>query len=119
MLHCTNRIRYLHRVNQHVSIIKIIKTIQDFFLPNYLLTSKVSKIRYSILVKKVASTRQAITKANYKTSLYPSHFNEQRSIVAKLDALSAETKKLEAIYQQKLADSGRTEKIRLTESLQR
>lgn len=29
---------------------------------------------------------------------------EQRSIVAKLDALSAETKKLEAIYQQKLAD---------------
>lgn len=29
---------------------------------------------------------------------------EQRSIVAKLDALSIETKKLEAIYQQKLAD---------------
>jgi len=29
---------------------------------------------------------------------------EQKSIVAKLDALSAETKKLEAIYQQKLAD---------------
>ncbi len=29
---------------------------------------------------------------------------EQRSIVAKLDALSAETRKLEAIYQQKLAD---------------
>jgi type I restriction enzyme S subunit len=30
--------------------------------------------------------------------------NEQKRIVAKLDALSAETKKLEAIYQQKLAD---------------
>ena len=30
--------------------------------------------------------------------------SEQRSIVAKLDALSAKTKKLEAIYQQKLAD---------------
>ena len=30
--------------------------------------------------------------------------SEQRAIVAKLDALSAETKKLEAIYQQKLAD---------------
>lgn len=29
---------------------------------------------------------------------------EQRSIVAKLDALSAETKKLEALYRQKLAD---------------
>ncbi|MFA5994133.1 MAG: restriction endonuclease subunit S [Parcubacteria group bacterium] len=30
--------------------------------------------------------------------------SEQKSIVAKLDALSAETKKLEAIYRQKLAD---------------
>ena len=30
--------------------------------------------------------------------------SEQLSIVATLDALSAETKKLEAIYQQKLAD---------------
>jgi len=29
---------------------------------------------------------------------------EQLSIVAKLDALSAETKKLEAIYRKKLAD---------------
>jgi len=29
---------------------------------------------------------------------------EQKRIVSKLDALSAETKKLEAIYQQKLAD---------------
>ena len=30
--------------------------------------------------------------------------SEQKSIVAKLDALSTETKKLEAIYKQKLAD---------------
>ena len=29
---------------------------------------------------------------------------EQRAIVAKLDTLSAETRKIEAIYQQKLAD---------------
>jgi type I restriction enzyme S subunit len=35
---------------------------------------------------------------------YPFAKEEQESIVAKLDALSAETKKLEAIYQQKLAD---------------
>lgn len=35
--------------------------------------------------------------------LIPS-LTEQRTIVAKLDAISAETKKLEAIYQQKLAD---------------
>jgi len=31
-------------------------------------------------------------------------FPEQQNIVAKLDALSAETKKLETIYQQKLND---------------
>jgi len=35
---------------------------------------------------------------------YPISPKEQRTIVAKLDALSAETKKLEAIYRQKLAD---------------
>ena len=30
--------------------------------------------------------------------------SEQKQIISKFDALSAETKKLEAIYQQKLAD---------------
>ena len=35
---------------------------------------------------------------------YPVSLTEQRAIVAKLDALSAETKKLEAIYRQKLND---------------
>ena len=36
--------------------------------------------------------------------VFPKSLAEQRAIVAKLDALSAETKKLEAIYQQKVAD---------------
>lgn len=35
---------------------------------------------------------------------YPKDIEEQESIVKKLDALSAETKKLEAIYQQKIED---------------
>lgn len=35
---------------------------------------------------------------------FPKSLTEQKSIVAKLDALSSETKKLEMIYQQKLAD---------------
>jgi len=35
---------------------------------------------------------------------FPKSLSEQKSIVAKLDALSAETKKLETIYQQKLTD---------------
>jgi type I restriction enzyme S subunit len=36
--------------------------------------------------------------------LFPKSLSEQKSIVAKLDSLSAETKKLETIYKQKLAD---------------
>ena len=36
--------------------------------------------------------------------IYTPSLEEQQTIVAKLDALSAETKKLEAIYQQKLLD---------------
>ncbi len=35
---------------------------------------------------------------------FPKSLTEQKSIVQKLDALSAETKKLEAIYQKKIAD---------------
>jgi len=36
--------------------------------------------------------------------LFPKNEKDQQSIVAKLNTLSAETKKLEAIYTQKLAD---------------
>jgi type I restriction enzyme S subunit len=35
---------------------------------------------------------------------FPKSFNEQKTIVQKLEALSAETKKLEGIYQQKFYD---------------
>jgi len=35
---------------------------------------------------------------------FPNSSSKQKKIVQKLDALSAETKKLEAIYQQKLKD---------------
>ena len=35
---------------------------------------------------------------------YSNSIEEQKQIVQKLDALSAETKKLEAIYTQKIAD---------------
>lgn len=47
---------------------------------------------------------------------FPS-FAEQQRIVAKLDALSAETKKLEAIYQQKLADLDELKKSVLEKAL--
>ena len=43
--------------------------------------------------------------ATFENELFPfPSLAKQKSIVARLDALSAETKKLEAIYRQKLAD---------------
>ena len=47
---------------------------------------------------------------------FPKSLSEQKSIVAKLDALSAKTKKLEAIYKQKLADLEELKKSVLTKA---
>jgi type I restriction enzyme S subunit len=93
------------RVNQHVSIIRTNQDILISSFLNYLLTSKVYKDQLLNTGEKGGSTRQAITKAQIQDfSIYfPSSTEEQQSIVAKLDSLSAETKRLEAIYQQKLA----------------
>ena len=69
----------------------------------YLLLSK--PIQERIHVKSTGATVKGI-KARWLKKI-PIEFPalaEQRAIVAKLNALSAETKKLEAIYQQKLAD---------------
>lgn len=57
-----------------------------------------------------SSTKGATISRLYNDNLkqikvvFPKVLTEQRAIVVKLDALSAETKKLETIYQQKLAD---------------
>ena len=93
------------RVNQHVSIIRTNQDILISSFLNYLLTSKVYKDQLLNTGEKGGSTRQAITKAQIQdfSISFPASTDEQRSIVAKLDALSAETKRLEAIYQQKLA----------------
>lgn len=92
------------RVNQHVSIIRPKKEILDSIFLNHLLTSKYCKDRL-LKIGEQGATRQAITKAqleNFEVSC-PS-LSEQKSIVDKLDALSSETKKLESIYKQKLAN---------------
>ena len=54
----------------------------------------------------VGSTRAyiGITKQLRLKFAYPKQIKEQKQIVKKLDALSAETQKLAAIYQQKIAD---------------
>ncbi len=93
------------RVNQHVSIIRLVKTVMLPEFLHYALISQEYKDRLLKTGEKGGSTRQAITKAGIEDFLinYPS-FTEQRAIVVKLDDILAETKKLEAIYQQKLTD---------------
>lgn len=59
-----------------------------------------------VIKNSAQATLPIINKGKWEklTISYPPSEKEQQFIVAKLDTLSAETKKLEAIYQQKLAD---------------
>jgi type I restriction enzyme S subunit len=92
------------RVNQHVSIIRpIAGTLVPEFL-HYLLISKPYKGLLLRTGEDGGSTRQAITKAqiqDFRVAL-PKTVSEQHAIVARLDTLSAETHRLEALYDQKL-----------------
>lgn len=93
------------RVNQHVSIIRAKKEIIDPCFLNLLLTSKFYKDQL-LYTGEQGATRQAITKAQLEVFriAFPKSLKAQQSIVQKVDSLSLETKKLEAIYQQKIAD---------------
>ena len=92
------------RVNQHVSIIRAKKDIILPYFLSVLLTSKFYK-KQLLFTGEQGATRQAITKAQLEVFkvFFPS-LQEQQTIVQKLDALSTETKQLEAIYQQKIND---------------
>jgi type I restriction enzyme S subunit len=70
----------------------------------YLLIS--SPIQKRIIEKGTGATVQGIKASLLKKIeiYFPKSLPEQKAIVKKLDALSAETKKLETIYKQKLAD---------------
>ncbi len=91
------------RVNQHVSIIRLVK---DEMLPEFLhyaLISKVNKDKLLNTGEKGGSTRQALTKAQIEDFAisYPP-LTEQRAIVGRLAALAAETERLEEIYEAKI-----------------
>ena len=92
------------RVNQHVSIIRPIAEKVDADLLHYLLISKPYKNLLLKTGEEGGSTRQAITKAQIQefTVEYPATLKEQKTIVAKLDSMLAETQRLAAIYEQKL-----------------
>jgi type I restriction enzyme S subunit len=92
------------RVNQHVSIIRPKKEMLDAKFLNLLLTSKPYKDQL-LITGEQGATRQAITKAQIETfKIFIPELEVQQTIVRKLDALRAETQKLEAVYQKKLDD---------------
>ena len=93
------------RVNQHVSIIR---PRTDILVPeflHYLLISKPYKDKLLRTGEEGGSTRQAITKAQIQdfSVAYPATVDEQVTIVSGLDAMLAETQRLESLYQRKLA----------------
>jgi len=93
------------RVNQHVSIIRPIRSKIDAEFLHYLLISKPYKDHLLQTGIEGGSTRQAITKSqiqNFKIC-YPETISDQRTIVTKLNALATQTRHLESIYQKKLA----------------
>jgi type I restriction enzyme S subunit len=92
------------RVNQHVSIIRPKPEIMDSSYLNLLLTSKYYKDQL-LFTGEQGATRQAITKVQLQEFVinYPL-LKEQKAIVTKLGVLSSETKRLEEIYEKKLAD---------------
>jgi type I restriction enzyme S subunit len=93
------------RVNQHVSIIRPIADKLDADFLHYLLISKPYKDQLLQTGAEGGSTRQAITKAQIQdfSVKYPATLKEQKSIVAKLDAMLAETQRLASLYERKLA----------------
>jgi type I restriction enzyme S subunit len=92
------------RVNQHVSIIRPKKEILDPKFLNLLLTSRPYKDQL-LFTGEQGATRQAITKAQIESfRISIPTLKQQQTIVHQLDALRAETQKLEAVYQKKITD---------------
>lgn len=85
-------------VNNHAHVLKFEKKESQIFAEYYL-----NSIKLDPYVSGMAQPKLNQKMLNSIEIPYPS-FAEQKSIVKKLDALSAETKKLEGIYRQKLAD---------------
>jgi len=80
---------------------------KNMILPNFLLyfvNSPVAKKQFNKRLKGSGVPNLHLEEIREVVINFPKSLTEQKSIVAKLDALSAETKKLETIYNQKLTD---------------
>ena len=92
------------RVNQHVSILRLLP---DTLLPNFLVYTMISPHHNTALMKMAenGATRQAITKKQLEEWVieYPETIADQQSIVARLDALNEKCKTLQANYEKTLS----------------
>lgn len=91
-------------VDSHVTIVRPMKDLfyNEFFGYGLIFIEKEIAKRGDGCGGQTELARNTL-KNDFKIS-YPNSISEQKSIVARLDALSIETKKLEKIYQQKLDD---------------
>ena len=92
------------RVNQHVSILRLLPYT---LLPNFLVYTMISPHHNSALMKMAenGATRQAITKKQLEEWVikYPETIADQQSIVSRLDTLSEKCKALQANYEKTLS----------------
>lgn len=89
--------------NNNIMRVRFVKNVSPYFI-NYAFSSRAISKELGHL-KSGTTNVSAIYYKDLKNLILPIPFiSEQKSIVAKLDALSDETKKLEAIYKQKLTD---------------
>jgi type I restriction enzyme S subunit len=82
-------------------------TVKKEFFPKFFYYALSTKGFFEQVMQNAAqATLPIINKGKWEklTVSYPKSISEQQSIVANLDALSAETKRLEAIYRQKVLD---------------
>ena len=89
--------------NQQINSLTVNK---DYF-PKFIYYALSTRTFYDSVIKSSAqATLPIINKGKWEalTVRFPKSLKEQQAIVQKLDALSAETKKLEAIYQQKIKE---------------
>jgi type I restriction enzyme S subunit len=86
-------------VNNHAHVLRFENISSQYFVEYYL-----NLIKLNDFVSGMAQPKLNQTQLNRIPIPIPNTLDEQREIVQKLDSLSAETEKLEAIYIQKIAD---------------
>jgi type I restriction enzyme S subunit len=86
-------------VNNHAHVLRFKNIVSQKFVELYL-----NSIKLNDFVSGMAQPKLNQSMLNKIPIPFPKSTEEQKNIVAKLDALSAETKRLEAIYQKKIED---------------